>query len=449
MKQTIFLVSLMAYCTVRSLWEPVWAAFMYYGLAVLRPQAIWEWALPQGVRWSLYAALMAIAATLLNYQSLRPRVVQKAFMTVLLVFCGLLFGSYIVAMDHEIAGRQGWEYAKVLMMLIVGSYVIAQRWHFRYLGWVIFVCLTYLVYEVNFLYVFAGRLDIYHHGYGGLDNNGAGLMLAMVVPFCYHLFLAEQRWWRWGYVACIIPTAHAVMLTYSRGAMLSGIACGIGMVLTASRRRLRAVVAILVLGSIVLSLAGKEVQARFLTIRQEEQDASSQSRLDSWRAGLKIAADYPIFGVGIRNSNLLTKQYGADVQGRTIHNVYIQIMADSGFPAGAVYVLLIALSLKWLHVGARLSAGRLDEDVQARWHHHLCKATFWSLCTFAFGSLFLSLEHFELPYLLMLMGATAPGLSQESNQRSLLEAKGTLANSDQLHVRLGKASRSQNKETAL
>ncbi len=427
MKQTLFLIAAFLYLGFRSFADPFWAVLLYYGLAVLRPQSIWEWSLPPGIRWSLYAALIAIGALVINYQSLRRRVVQKKFMLVLLIYIGLLFGSYLVAFDREIADRIGWEYAKIFIMMIVGAFVITQLWHFRYLAWAIFGGLTYLVYQVNSLYVFEGRMVISRTGYGGLDNNGAGLMLAMVAPFCYHFFLAERRWWRWGYLVCIVPTAHAVMLTYSRGAMLSGIVCGMGMVLTAGRKRLQAALTLAVLGAVVLSLAGKEVQARFMSINAEERDVSQQSRLDSWRAGLRIAADYPLLGVGIRNSNLLTKQYGADLQGRTIHNIYIQIMADSGFPAGAVYILIILLSLRWLHVAARAASSRLEKDMEARWHHHVCKAVFWSLATFAFGGFFLSLEHFELPYLLILMAATAPGLSAATERIVVPRAHGGLA----------------------
>jgi hypothetical protein len=52
---------------------------------------------------------------------------------------------------------------------------------------------------------------------------------------------------------------------------------------------------------------------------------------------------------------------------------------------------------------------------------------FWSLATFAFGGFFLSLEHFELPYLLILMAATAPGLSAATERIVVPRAHGGLA----------------------
>ncbi len=42
--------------------------------------------------------------------------------------------------------------------------------------------LAYIAYEVNIKYLTEGRLDIWLNGYGGVDNNLAGLMLAVGVP---------------------------------------------------------------------------------------------------------------------------------------------------------------------------------------------------------------------------------------------------------------------------
>ena len=50
-----------------------------------------------------------------------------------------------------------------------------------------------------------------------------------------------------------------------------------------------------------------------------------------------------MFGVGIRNSNLFSYQYGADMEGRTIHSQYLQIAADNGFVGLGLYLAVLAL----------------------------------------------------------------------------------------------------------
>jgi len=297
-------------------------------------------------------------------------------------------------------------------MMLVSAFVICRIRHLHALVWVIIVCLLYLTYEVNFLYLFEGRLDIHKKGYGGLDNNGAALMIAMVVPFCYASFAIHRKVWRWVLLTAAFPVAHVIMLSYSRGAMLSSMVAGTGMVLTTKKRRGQAVIIAFLAAQLVLAMAGKEVRQRFLSIKKKDTDTSAQSRFDSWEAGLKIASDYPLLGAGPRNSNFLTKQYGADLEGRTIHNVYIQLAADSGFPAAGIYLLLIVLSELWLWKTYKKVLPHVETDNDCRTLAFITYGTFWSLFIFAFGSIFLSLEHFELPYLLMAIAAASPGLAQ-------------------------------------
>src|SRR5262249_22149719 len=44
--------------------DAFWGVAVYYLFAVLRPQFLWGWSLPQGVSWSYYVALATIGAAL-------------------------------------------------------------------------------------------------------------------------------------------------------------------------------------------------------------------------------------------------------------------------------------------------------------------------------------------------------------------------------------------------
>jgi hypothetical protein len=207
---------------------------VYILYAVLRPQFIWKWALETsvagGAAWSFYVAVATIAALVLTGP--RPpapvpgRCPPARFRFTLSHALFFAFGvtivlSYIFARDHRASELQMDEYSKLFVMYAVGMVCI------RTVGqvWTIFLIytlsLSYISYEVNFLYLVNGYLGIAKSGYGGLDNNGAGLLLAMGVPFCAFAF-EYYRWWvRWAFALLIPIIIHAVMLTYSRGAMLS------------------------------------------------------------------------------------------------------------------------------------------------------------------------------------------------------------------------------------
>src|SRR5262249_40758253 len=182
---------------------------------------------------------------------------------------------------------------------------------------------VYIAYECNAYYVFDHTLLFVNRGHGGLDNNGGALILAMGVPMCFFAWEATGHWVRWAFLAVIPVLIHAVLLTYSRGAMLSLALTALLMWVRARGNPfLRVLYAVGVV--LVLIMAGKEIRERFLSIERHEADSSAQSRTTTWKIAIQMANERPVFGFGIRNSNEFTFQYGADMQGRSIHSQYLQ-----------------------------------------------------------------------------------------------------------------------------
>jgi probable O-glycosylation ligase (exosortase A-associated) len=199
---------------------------------------------------------------------------------------------------------------------------------------------------------------------------------------------------------------HAVLMTYSRGAMLSMVVV-LPLILLRSRMRVRLIIGLVFFVIFLLpTLAGPEIKARFLTIEQSEVDGSAKSRRGSWNAAWLMALDYPVFGVGLRNSNSFSHQYGADFEGRTIHSQYLQVLADNGFPGLGLYLLILITSWFALRRVRRFIKGRTDPESHRL--RTIASGLECSLALYCFGALFLSLEIFELPYLLLLLSAQLP-----------------------------------------
>jgi probable O-glycosylation ligase (exosortase A-associated) len=435
-KQLLFMIAatLLGTVGVYTL-SPFCGVAVYYLYAVLRPQFIWEWSLPHEVAWSFYVAVPTIVAAvaikmgvLRNGQRNDGTPFTGAWSTAhwfLLAFAGWVVLTYVTAHSRDAAFPVFQEYLKIFIMFVVSAVLTRTTKQV----WILFVVtatvLGYIAYEVNYLYWFYQYLGIYRNGYGGLDNNGAGLMLAMGVPLCYFTWEGMQfrrpwlRWVRWVYLALIPLLIHAVLCTYSRGAMVSMIGT-VPFILLWSRRRvfLLGLVAVIVF-FVVPVLAGKEIRARFFTIEQHEVDGSAQSRKESWAAAWHIAQDYPLLGVGVRNSPLFTKQYGADMEGRVVHNQFLQIAADNGFPGLALYVGCY-LTVFWANFRLRWSL-RGRKDPAARQALAVAAGVNCGLVLFCIGAMFLSLEVFELPYLLLLMGAQLTALGRNPALSDLTE----------------------------
>ena len=181
---------------------------------------------------------------------------------------------------------------------------------------------------------------------------------------------------------------------------------GWGLMLFRSRFRWRLVLASAVCAVTILPiLAGKEIGERFFSVQTHEVDASANSRKLSWLAAWRIASDYPVFGVGVRNSNLFSYQYGADQPGRTIHNQYLQVLADTGFPGLTFYLLILYATWAGMRRTRRALAAR--EDDEAIRIRSMLAGTECGLLIFCVGALFLSLETFELTYVLLLIANQA------------------------------------------
>jgi probable O-glycosylation ligase (exosortase A-associated) len=403
--------------------SPFWGVLVYYLFAVLRPQYMWKWSLPEGVSWSFYVAVATIGAAVASVLGVRLGVPAKdeagtpapRFSTAhraVLVFGGWVAITALTAQYPSVSFPYLIEYVKVMVMFSVATSLIRTVRQVWALLLATALALAYISYEINYLYLVNNYLGVFHNGYGGLDNNGAGLMLAMGVPMCWFIFENAGRWWRWVFLALIPVSIHAVLMTYSRGAMVSLLGM-CPLLLLRSRQRVRLAVAGSLLGFVALPvMVGPQIKARFMTLEHSEMDDSANSRRDSWAAAFKMACDYPVFGVGIRNANLLSHQYGADYEGRTIHSNYLQIAADSGFPGLAL--LLVAFGAAWWSArrARRFVAGR--DDPEARMVYAIACSAECAMLVFCIGSAFLSFETFELPYLLLLLAAQVTVLSGAS-----------------------------------
>jgi probable O-glycosylation ligase (exosortase A-associated) len=394
-------------------YSPFLGVAVYYLFAVLRPQYMWKWSLPEDVSWSWYVAIATIGAALFN--KTKGIALTGAHWSVL-VFGSWVTVTFFTAYDHDAAFLWYIEYLKIFIMFAVSATLIHTVRQVWVLMTIAALALGYISYEVNYLYFVDHYLGIHRNGYGGLDNNGAGLMLAMGAPLCYFVWEGSRSRWRWGYLALVPVIVHAVLMTYSRGAMVSLIAV-IPLFILRSRRRFWLLAFAAGMVFLVPIMAGKEIRERFFTLEQTEIDESAISRRASWAAAWAMAKDHPVFGVGVRNSNLFSYQYGADVAGRTIHSQYLQIAADNGFVGLGLYLGVFGLTWWGLRQARKRAAPGTDQESQQA--YAVCCGVEGSLLVFCVGGAFLSLEVFELPYLLFLLGAQVHGVLLQRKEQEL------------------------------
>lgn len=430
MKHFLLMLGLTVCTSIVAAVVPFWGVMLYYGFATLRPQSLWAWALadaPQ-VRWSLTAMLICFVATVINLPTLLETFRSNKVLILLFAYATLMLLSMLTAFNPETSWYWAQEYGKVFVMFLIATLVIQRFWQVRAMCVMVVFCLGYIAYHFNAMYFFeGGRLDIFHIGFGGLDNNGTGALLGLGIPLAYFLAMSPVgRWANARRVFCLIVglmILHAIMMSYSRGAMLTAV-FGLVWLMIHHRPRIQAAAVTLMLVLAIGAMAGQEIRDRAASTADYENDASALSRFDSWAAAWDIVWDNPILGKGIRNSNEYSQNYGADLAGRTIHNQYLQIAADSGIPAASVYIAMIGVGLFGLGRARRRcirAEEYFDNDPNPKGPHDqaelvdrakdaglLCLALQCSLLMFSFSSMFLSVELVELPWLLLALAGILP-----------------------------------------
>lgn len=410
MKQTLLMCALTLAGTAGVfLVEPFWGVAIYYLFAVLRPQSMWEWSLPADIRWSNYVAVASMLGSIGLALGMLPFGREpgtfagfKRAHKVMFLFAVWVCITYVTAYDRNASWFYIVEYTKLFVMYFVATIVVRSVRQI----WILYVLtaasLGYIAYEINFLYLVNGRLDIYHRGYGGVDNNGAGLMLAVGVPLCVYAWQATKKVWRWAFLGLVPFLLHAIMLSYSRGAMV-GIVVGVPLIVMRATRRRQFAAAILALALLVPSMAGEEVRKEFFSTSDYQEDGSASSRFGSWTAAIRMANDHPILGMGLRNSSLFSHQYGADIEGRVIHSQFFQILADCGYPGLFLYLMVLATAWISLRQARKAMKGRTDDE--AMLIKSMASGIECGLFVFCVAAAFLSVELFELPYVLLLLSA--------------------------------------------
>lgn len=390
---------------------PVCGIAVYYMYSIVRPQFLWDWALPTDPGWSFMVAVSTLAATAVWRLGLfapagvaappwygNPKYTRSHYL--FLAFVGWICLTYPTAMNTDRAYPFFVEYVKIFVMFIAATLVLRTVRDLWAIYLVSLVCAIYVGYEINFLYVVHKYLILQSRGYCGLDNNGAALILAMAVPMAYFAWEAVRNHLRWLFLLAIPMLVHGVLLSYSRGAMLS--LCFVApLIFLRARNKLFLGAVYLAMAAAMPVMAGKEVRERFFSIRKADVDESANSRFTTWWIAIRMANERPLVGYGIRNSNLLTYAYGADMEGRSIHSQYLQTAADSGWVGLALYLAVLGSVFAGMwEVRRKL---RPFDDPETRRVKALAAGLETSLILFCFGAVFLSLEHFEMPYIVMLL----------------------------------------------
>jgi probable O-glycosylation ligase (exosortase A-associated) len=399
MKGLLFTYAMTYGGAVASLFNPFVGLLVYVCFAIIKPESLWYWAVPEGN----YSRVVGVAL-LLGWMFRGFGVWRfgraSGVVAALSGFMGWSAVGYLLAPDKGKAWVFVEALAKIVLPFLVGITTIDSVRKLKQLVWVIVLSQGYVAYELNMTYL-GGYNRLQETGFGGIDNNGYAIGLLIATGLAFFLGLAERVWWHkvlsWGAAGCC---GHAVLLSFSRGAMLGVIVTG-AMSFWLIPKRPKHYAAAAVALALGLRLAGPQVQERFATVfsSREERDVSAASRLDLWKACLECAARNPVTGLGPNHWPLVAHEFGFTV-GKSAHSTWMETAAEQGVPGFALLAAFYVLCI------AQLWPMRHDSyPVVDPWLHEAARMVIAGLVGFVVAAQFVTLHGLEIPYYTTLVGA--------------------------------------------
>ncbi|HYL81980.1 MAG TPA: O-antigen ligase family protein [Candidatus Acidoferrum sp.] len=401
MKGLIFTYSLTYGGAIASFLDPFTGLLIYICFAILKPEFLWFWAVPEGNYSRIVALAMLFgwaAHGFGRWQFGRAR----AIFVCLAGFLGWAILSALNAPDRTLALAYVEDLSKIVLPFVVGLTVIETQDQLRKLAWVIVLSQAYVAWEMNLSYL-GGYNRIYFDGFAGMDNNSVAIAMVTGVGLAFFLAYGARRWWQAGLaIFCVLVMLHATLLSYSRGGMLAIILTAAISFFLIPRRTVHYVIffAVVLIG---LRLSGPGVVARFNTVFAdgEDRDYSAQSRLQLWSDCLKVMESNPLLGLGPNHWPRVAAEYGWP-SGKEAHSLWMQTGAELGFPGVGFLALFYAICVRRLWPFAR--SGGLSATP---WLNDAARMTVASIVGFAVAAQFVSLWALEIPYYVVLLGAAA------------------------------------------
>jgi putative inorganic carbon (hco3(-)) transporter len=380
-----------------SLFNPFYGLLIYICFAIIKPPALWPWCVPVG-NYSRVIGMALLVGWAMN--SFGDAKFGRA-KPIVLCLCGY-FLSVLLSTTLSKDPSRGMPFVEYLLKIVlpfVAGVTLIRTWQQVWqLIWVVLFSCAFLTYEANLTYLHGANFE--RDGFFSLDNNSFSILIVTGFGLALILGLEEKSLTRRGFFLSIAAAmAHVPMFAMSRGGMLGIVAAAAAAVVVIPKTR-GTWIMILLAAAIGGRLAGPQVIEEFNSSFNEEEarDWSAQSRVDLWRDCTITMFKNPIFGIGQDFWGDEAEQFGWP-KGKEAHSLWFQTAAELGIPGIAFLAGFYCLSM--------LLMWRATRETFSPSMPLIGRMVVVSLVGFATSASFVTVEGFELPFYVVLIGATA------------------------------------------
>jgi probable O-glycosylation ligase (exosortase A-associated) len=408
MKGLVFTYVLTYGGALASLYNPFIGLLVYICFAIIKPDLLWSWAVPQGNYSRIVAIALLIGWVFKGFGSWKFGHARWVIVA-LFGYWAWAFVGIFIGIDADRTWNGVESISKIAIPFLVGATTINSLKQVKLLAWVILLSEGYLALEFNTSY-FAGTNRLWTDGFGDMDNNCNAIALVSCVGLGFFLGLHTKEWWQKVLAfGAIILMANAIFFSYSRGGMLAlfiTMAVSFFLIPKQPKHYLLYLLALV----IVWRLAGASVMERFETVFADSahRDASAESRLQLWEACWDSMLATPL-GLGADNFPQIVDRYGFS-KGKEAHTLWLTVGAECGFPGLICLVLFYSVCIIKLWPLTRERTPVTDP-----WLRNFARMVTAALVGFGVSAQFVSLKYLEHPFYITLIGTVVLKLLSTPN----------------------------------
>lgn len=385
-------------------------ALVYLVAEYMRPQAMYE-----SIAWIPFGQLAILGLFSAVIVEGRARLNANRLNGLLIAYLAWFAIAYLDAVRQELALQPLIDFSKwvVIYFLLINTINSRAKLYF-------FLLLFLLL---NFKYAqYATRLWVAAGFYsdprglnagGGIGSsffqnpNDFGIAMSTVLGLAYAMIAGDKSRWlgfiraQWFHFVNAAMVLLAIVASSSRGAALGAAAVAMG-IWAKSNRKLAGLIALAIIAVATVSLIPDDNWERFRNMGTEH-DESGQSRLALWSAGIRMALEDPLTGVGPNNFVFVNTQFYMSVYAVVQHNVFIQAASELGFPGLLLFVLMIVAGFRNHRETRRILAeGKVNDRFLIALSHGL------DLCLFAFcvNGFFITVLYYPFVWMLFILGVS-------------------------------------------
>lgn len=348
-----------------------------------------------------FAAIIAVATMAAMLFSKEPRRYPWTPVTILiLVFATWMTLTTLFALSPTLAWLEWNRVIKTFLMIAITILVITEKKDLMRLVWVLGLSLGFFGLKGGiFTIVSGGSYRVWGpDGSYISENNSLAVAFVMTVPILWYLRnQTKSKLIRHGLEFVALMTIVSAAGSYSRGAILAGVAM-LGMLWLKSKRKLTTSVVLALVVPLVLMLMPDQWLERMASISEYKSDGSSMGRINAWYFAFEIAKRF-VMGGGFNVFNpAIFRQYAPDpTDFHVAHSIYFQVLGEHGFVGITIYVLLILTTWRL----ASKTIRTCNDQAELRWAGDLAKACQVSLTGYLVGGAFLSLAYYDYFYYIL------------------------------------------------